>query len=53
MHMLPGPRYRVYYMNNYKRSFHSRVVAMEWILTDCQINNHYFADYEILDGSDQ
>jgi len=46
--------YRVYYMNNYKRSFHTRDSAVEWILATVEKagGRYAYEDYEILDGSD-
>ena len=42
--------YRVYYMNNYKRSFHTRDEAMNYIVASPEWMAQ--ADFEILDGSD-
>lgn len=42
--------YRVYYMNNYKRSFHTRDGALDYIESSPDWMAR--ADFEILDGSD-
>ena len=42
--------YRVYYMNNYKRSFHTRDAALDYIMASPEWMAH--EDFEILDRSD-
>lgn len=46
--------YRVYYMNQFRKSFPTRDAAMEWIYATVEKAGGRYAveDYEILDGSD-
>jgi hypothetical protein len=48
------PRYRVFHLNRYLRTFGNRDDALRWIMKQCdrQDNYYFYEDFEILDGSD-
>lgn len=46
--------FKVYYMNQYRKSFVTRDLAVDWILETIERagGRYAYEDYEILDGSD-
>jgi hypothetical protein len=45
--------YKIYYRGNYKKHFHSRDQALNWIVQEVESGGGDFGDYEILDRSDE
>lgn len=44
--------YRVYYMNQFLKSFHTRDSALDWRMKHAYQHGRSLDDYEVLDRSD-
>lgn len=44
--------YRIYYLGRFKKHFHDRDQALNWIVQEVSSGGGDFGDYEILDRSD-
>jgi hypothetical protein len=45
--------YKIYYRGNFKKHFHNRDQALNWIVQEVESGGGDFGDFEILDRSDE
>jgi hypothetical protein len=45
--------YKIYYLGRFKKHFHDRDQALNWIVQEVESGGGDFGDYEILDRSDE
>lgn len=44
--------YRIFYLGEFKKHFHDRDEALDWIVQEVVYGDLEFGDFEILDNSD-
>ena len=45
--------YKIFYLGRFKKHFHDRDQALNWVVQEVESGGLHFEDFEILDGSDE